>query len=130
MAFKQKSCMVRYYFFPIIEYINLWPIHAIFFRILVWVFIFSICMVFNFNCNRFIAYFHILNQPDYHRFLCFIEQNNIYPFMVPFGTSSAPPNFSRVIELSDSHKLQIILYLDAWVAPRQCPSSGKYMVTS
>ncbi len=40
--------MVRY-FFPIIGYINLWPIHAIFFYILVWIFILSINLVFNFK---------------------------------------------------------------------------------
>ncbi len=49
MAFLKKSSLVRYYFFFIIGYINLWPIHPIFFRILVWIFIYSISMVFNFN---------------------------------------------------------------------------------
>ncbi len=85
MAFKNKSSMWGIFFLFIIGYINLWPIHAIFFRILVWIFIFSICMVFNFKPLNFYRDWQLIQctktraGPVYNFFFFSLRQkNNVY----------------------------------------------------
>ncbi len=76
----KNQFFVTIFFLSTIGYINLWPIYAIFFRILVWIFIFSISMVFNFkakviNCLKF-EFFQIpLNSIPHVLLIYFIDNH-------------------------------------------------------
>ena len=66
------------------------------------------------------AYFHILIHPSSRKFLRFTDGHTVYQFRaLPFGLSSAPRVFTRVMAALASHfrvqGIRIIQYLDDWL---------------
>ncbi|MEL7079379.1 MAG: reverse transcriptase domain-containing protein, partial [Cyanobacteria bacterium J06582_2] len=66
------------------------------------------------------AYLHVPMHPDSRRFLRFMYAGNCYEFKVlPFGLSSAPQVFTRVMAQAGRwlhlQSVRILLYLDDWL---------------
>ena len=66
------------------------------------------------------AYLHVPMHPDSRRFLRFMFNGNCYEFKVlPFGLSSAPQVFTRVMAQAGRwlhlQSVRILLYLDDWL---------------